>query len=77
MSIYINVLQTIYYVRLPQPVGKDEYTFVHLLKESAYPLLNAVPINLIHVCKDSAKRRQYKMNANSFLLLSAAYLMKR
>ena len=24
-----------YYVHLPQPVGKDKYTFVHLLKESS------------------------------------------
>ena len=38
----------IYYVRLPQPIGKDKYTFVHLLKESPYPLLNALPINPIH-----------------------------
>ena len=37
-----------YYVHLPQPVGKDKYTFVHLLKESSYPLLNALPINPIH-----------------------------
>ena len=37
----------IYYVRLPQPIGKDKYTFVHLLKESSYPLLNALPINPI------------------------------
>ena len=34
----------IYYVRLPQPVGKDKYTFVHLLKESPYPALDALPI---------------------------------
>ena len=39
--------QSIYYVRLPQPVGKDKNTFVHLLKESAYPALNAFPINPI------------------------------
>ena len=37
-----------WYVCLPQPVGKDKYTFVHLLKESPYPLLNALPINPIH-----------------------------
>ena len=47
-SVYINVLLSIYYVCLPQPVGKDKYTFVHLLKESSYPLLNALPINPIH-----------------------------
>ena len=40
--------QSIYYVRLPQPVGKDKNTIVHLLKESAYPLLNAFPINPFH-----------------------------
>ena len=39
--------QSIYYVRLPQPVGKDKYTFVHLLKESPYPALDALPINPI------------------------------
>ena len=32
---------------LPQPVGKDKYTFVHLLKESPYPALDALPINPI------------------------------
>ena len=37
----------IYYVRLPQPVGKDKNTFVHLLKESPYPALDALPINPI------------------------------
>ena len=42
--------QSIYYVHLPQPVGKDKNTFVHLLKESAYPLLNAFPINPILMC---------------------------
>ena len=36
--------QSIYYVHLPQPVGKDKYTFVHLLKESPYPALDAHPI---------------------------------
>ena len=39
--------QSIYYVRLPQPVGKDKYTFVHLLKESPYPALDALPISPI------------------------------
>ena len=42
-----NVLHFIYYVHLPQPVGKDKYTFVHLLKESPYPALDALPINPI------------------------------
>ena len=37
----------IYYVRLPQPISKDKYTFVHLLKESPYPALDALPINPI------------------------------
>ena len=37
----------IYYVRLPQPIGKDKYTFVHLLKEFPYPALDALPINPI------------------------------
>ena len=36
--------QSIYYVRLPQPVGKDQYTFVHLLKEFPYPALDVLPI---------------------------------
>ena len=36
--------QSIYYVHLPQPVGKDKYTFVHLLKEFSYPALDALPI---------------------------------
>ena len=35
--------QSIYYVRLPQPVGKDKYTFVYLLKEFSYPALDALP----------------------------------
>ena len=47
-SDYINVLHFIYYVHLPQPVGKDKYTFVHLLKEFPYPVLDALPINTIH-----------------------------
>ena len=34
-------------MHLPQPVGKDKYTFVHLLKKSAYPALDALPINPI------------------------------
>lgn len=42
------LLPSTYYVRLPQPVGKDKYTFMQPLKESAYPLLNALPINPIH-----------------------------
>ena len=35
-SDYIDVLHFIYYVHLPQPVCKDKYTFVQLLKESPY-----------------------------------------
>ena len=31
-------------MHLPQPVGKDKYTFVHLLKEFPYPALDALPI---------------------------------
>ena len=46
-SDYINVLHFIYYVHLPQPVGEDKNTFVHLLKESPYPALDALPINPI------------------------------
>ena len=37
----------IYYVRLPQPISKDKYTFVHLLKESPYPALDAFFIILL------------------------------
>ena len=43
-SDYINVLHFVYYVHLPQPVGKDKYTFVHLLKEFSYLALDALPI---------------------------------
>ena len=32
---------------LSKPVGKDKYAFVHLLKESPYPALDALPINPI------------------------------
>ena len=39
--------QSIYYVRLPQPVGKDKNTFVHLFKKFPYPALDALPINPI------------------------------
>ena len=46
-SDYINVLLSIYFVCLPKPVGEDKYTFVHLLKESPYPALDALPINPI------------------------------
>ena len=31
-------------MHLPQPVGKDKYTFVDLLKEFPYPALDALPI---------------------------------
>lgn len=46
----INVLHFIYYVHLPQPVGKDKYTFVHLLKEFPYPALDALP--MIHILRN-------------------------
>ena len=49
-SDYINVLHFIYYVHLPQPVGKDKYTFVHLLKEFPYPALDALP--MIHILRN-------------------------
>ena len=34
--------------RSSQPIGEDKYAVVHLLKESLYPLLHALPINSIH-----------------------------
>ena len=39
----------IYYVRLPQPISKDKYTFVHLLKESPYPALDALLHYITHM----------------------------
>ena len=49
-SDYINILHFIYYVYSPQPVGKDKYAFVYLLKESPYPALDALPI--IHILRN-------------------------
>ena len=35
-------------LRLPQPIGKDKYTVIHLLKESIYPSFYALPVNPFH-----------------------------